>query len=82
MKQTVVQFNTSGSNQPETLSYSFYIHLEAEAESRCGISAFLLSVSRAEITQSVIMGKPFFCILLFLKSDVSGLAAGLGTMGK
>lgn len=83
-KQTisVVQFNTSGSNQPETLSYSFYIHLKAEAASRCGICSFLLSVSRAEIRESVIMGKPFFCILLFLKSDVSGFGSTTGNDGK
>lgn len=37
---------------------------------------------RSEITHAVIMGKPLFYISLFLKSDVSGLAAGLGTMGK
>lgn len=83
-KQTVsvVQFNTSGSNQPETLSYSFYIHLKSKAESRCGICSFLLPLSRAEIRESVIMGKPFFCVLLFPKSDVSGLGGGTGSDGK
>lgn len=46
-----------------------------------GICLFF-PLSRSEITHPVIMGKPLFYISLFLKSDVSGLAAGLGTMGK
>lgn len=79
---SVVQFNTSGSNQPKTLSYSFYIHLKADAETHWGICSFLLSVSRAEIRESVIMGKPFFCILLFPKSDVSWLGSRTGNDGK
>lgn len=64
-------------------------HLLKPSESQIGLRSIwsqgirlFFPPSHSEITHAVIMGKPLFYISLFLKSDVSGLAAGLGTMGK